>query len=309
MTAPLDIHDAAAKSADESDGADYFCPNCGYSLRGITSDRCPECGDVLDWKALGASRIPWMHRKHIGVFAAYWRTVWLTMTDSRLISDDVQRPVSFDDAQKFRRLTVWIAWAPLALAASAGLLLLTFDQSTGGVLDAWKNGPRIVRLSIVLQLLLVPICCLSLYLFVLAITGVQSYFFHPRSLPVLRQNRAVALSYYACAPLAWTPVTAALIGGYFGVVSTGAFNKLPVTLMLITWVIASILVFGLALLQTVGWWISTLRLLARTTQCGAGRRWTMGFLLPVSWVLLFAIIGVGIPAAFVYCCFVVLSLM
>ena len=29
--------------------AEYHCPDCGYSLRGLTSDRCPECGLVLDF--------------------------------------------------------------------------------------------------------------------------------------------------------------------------------------------------------------------------------------------------------------------
>ena len=31
------------------------------------------------------------------------------------------------------------------------------------------------------------------------VTGVASYWFHPKSIPVVRQNRTIALSYYGCA--------------------------------------------------------------------------------------------------------------
>ena len=27
---------------------DVVCPGCSYNLRGLTSDRCPECGDALE---------------------------------------------------------------------------------------------------------------------------------------------------------------------------------------------------------------------------------------------------------------------
>ena len=95
--------------------AELFCPECGYNLTGISSPRCPECGHELDWAALHHSRIPWIFRREIGAFRAYWRTVWLTMLDSRLISDDVRRPVSLDDALRFRKITVLIAWATMAV--------------------------------------------------------------------------------------------------------------------------------------------------------------------------------------------------
>jgi hypothetical protein len=43
------------------------------------------------------------------------------------------------------------------------------------------------------------VCCL---LFLATATGVPSYFFHPKSLGVARQNSAVAMSHYTSAPLA-----------------------------------------------------------------------------------------------------------
>ena len=284
--------------------ADLFCPECGYSLRGIDSPRCPECGHELDWKTLGASRVPWVHRREIGAVRAYWRTVWLTMLDSRAIADDVHRPVSLEDARRFRLITVIIAWAPLAIVATVAFFLVTYEM-TNRPMDVWRRGTPVRQLAFVLEWLMLPIGLGALFLFLLAITGVQSYFFHPRWLPVVRQNRAVALSYYSCAPLAWTPVTAAVLAGYYTVGAMGGMQNSPMLLV----ALASVVVFGLLAVQTFGWWINTMRLLRRTTQCGEARKWTMGFLLPLSWFALFVLIAVGIPAAYGFVCLVVLSLL
>jgi hypothetical protein len=35
---------------------DVKCPLCGYNLRGLTSERCPECGEVLRLQVGGATR-------------------------------------------------------------------------------------------------------------------------------------------------------------------------------------------------------------------------------------------------------------
>jgi len=41
---------------------DAACPVCGYNLRGLDSQKCPECGATLDWRALsaGLKRGPWL---------------------------------------------------------------------------------------------------------------------------------------------------------------------------------------------------------------------------------------------------------
>src|SRR5207248_9544707 len=137
------------------------------------------------------------------------RTVWLAPIDPTVIAHDVQRPVSLADALSFRNLTVWIAFVPIALAASVWFIFL-WGRFTG-----WSSNltnpaaPAVAKLAWVLDWLFLPVVLLALFLFLKAIAGVQSYFFHPSWLPVVRQNRAVALSYYACAPLAWTPISLA----------------------------------------------------------------------------------------------------
>src|SRR5258705_13028849 len=57
--------------------AELLCGSCGYNLRGVPSDRCPECGQQFDPSHLIADLIPWEQRKHIGRVRAFWRTAWM----------------------------------------------------------------------------------------------------------------------------------------------------------------------------------------------------------------------------------------
>ena len=182
-----------------------FCPDCGYDLQGITSERCPECGIVIDREALARSQIPWSHRRQIGWWRAYWRTLKLVIFKSRILASEVARPVSYRDAQLFRLVTILLAIAPV-LVVIAVWWMTAEDRDRAGVADDWMSliwhpasswyPAEEVGGWIILLAMLGAIGAL------LTLTGVQSYFFHPRSLPVIWQNRAVALSYYTCAPVA-----------------------------------------------------------------------------------------------------------
>ena len=103
-------------------GYDLFCPACGYNLRGLTDDRCPECGNTFDRATLHVSRIPWVHRNQLGRFRAYWQTVWLVITRPRQFRDEVLHPVSYRDAQQFRWITILHAYLPV-LAGTVALYL------------------------------------------------------------------------------------------------------------------------------------------------------------------------------------------
>src|SRR6188508_3216904 len=58
---------------------DQICEGCGYSLIGLMTDRCPECGERFDPDALPLARVPWLFRRSLGTFTAYFRTICLTM--------------------------------------------------------------------------------------------------------------------------------------------------------------------------------------------------------------------------------------
>lgn len=179
---------------------DLYCQQCGYNLRGLTSERCPECGRSLEGLRATVSRIPWVHCSEIGWFRAYWKTVWMAMFRHRRLCDEIARPVSYRDSQSFRWLTVVHAYFPILVLTMVAYAATPFGPFGGELLAAGYHA--------VWPVVVVHGCVL---LFLAAATGVPSYFFHPRDLPVNLQNRAVALSYYTCGPLAVTvlPVIAA----------------------------------------------------------------------------------------------------
>lgn len=178
---------------------DLYCLKCAYNLRGLTGDRCPECGESLGDARSPVSGIPWVHRRKLGWLNAYWRTVCLVMFRQRRFCAEMARPVSFRDSQSFRWMTVLHAYAPL-LAFSVAMYIIEpghFVTSPADLafISAAANNPW-------------PVAAMNacLLLFLVAATGIPSYFFHPRDVGVHLQNRAIALSYYASAPLAWTAI-------------------------------------------------------------------------------------------------------
>jgi hypothetical protein len=78
-----------------------LCPQCGYDLRALQSDRCPECGLVVDRQALQNSAIAWAHRAELGRFRAFFKTHWQILRDAREIRFDAARPQSMSDARRF----------------------------------------------------------------------------------------------------------------------------------------------------------------------------------------------------------------
>src|SRR3982751_1128730 len=71
-----DAHTVVATRAAEpvsrrARDVDSFCEACGYTLRGQTARRCPECGRPFSAGTAGCSRIPWEHRHRLGPVRAY----------------------------------------------------------------------------------------------------------------------------------------------------------------------------------------------------------------------------------------------
>lgn len=160
-----------------------LCRHCGYTLRGLTELRCPECGHGFDPATASGTRLPWAHRRHLGVVAAYVQTVWLATFWPGRIAVEIEHRQDYGDSQRFRWITVMLAWP---------LLPVFFFIARATFLEQLVFG-------------------LPLLLVVAALTGVPSYLFHPRWLPIEMQNRAIALSYYMAGPLGFSPLVC--IGG------------------------------------------------------------------------------------------------
>ena len=300
----------------ETDGShtrdeDVLCPQCGYDLRG-TEDaggarRCPECGLQVGGQGGRVTRIPWVYRRAIGRFAAYRRTARLATVSPARLAAEADGPVAYRDALRFRMLTCLLAAAPvaaliLALMAwygSAGFInvvpeemLLALMQGgdrrawTLAVLVPWEAGATFPpQLPLVLPA--------ALFAAAVLVTGVASYAFHPRRLPVVRQNRAVALSHYACAPLAflWVPV--------------GAFMAMAVLQQMaladpgtgFPRLISLLAVVGCVGVAAVGFLFlrSTLVLYRRTTGASIAATVIQAVGFPVAWVVCSALAIVGMP--------------
>lgn len=285
---------AGAPASD--DASELVCPGCGYDLRGISSDRCPECGQAIDRATLSVSRIPWSHRNQIGRARAYWRTSLLVIFRSKRLPEEIARPVSFADAQRFRHVTVLLAWLPLA-AWAAGLVLANWDDATAGLRSPESRFSWWLEATSLVSLLF------AIWLALLMVSGVASYFFHPRSLSIAHQNRAIALSYYSSAPLAWTWVPAAFVGVLVWMScqdwAQHGFGGKMATLV-------GCAAFGSVVAIVLLCWLRAVRLMQRLTHCGPGRTIAMLLCLPFSWLLCCAV-ALLVPLTLIYVSLVVLS--
>jgi hypothetical protein len=104
----MDSH--SSPSADSLDASAPTCRNCGYSLKGISSQKCPECGLPIEWESLSASQLPWEHRESIGWWRAYWQTNLLAIFRPTKLAAEINRPVSLGGARRFGQVTVLFAW-------------------------------------------------------------------------------------------------------------------------------------------------------------------------------------------------------
>ncbi len=168
-----------------------LCPDCGYDLRGSTSERCPECGFELAAIRSRESLLPWSHRAELGWFRAYWRTVWMVVRRPSQVCLEVARPVSYADSQRFRWVTFAHMWAAFVVIAVTFVVCSIAAGDTG---DAywWYAGGFVLWSGLWMALL----------------PGLASYFFQSKRLAPAVEDRVLALSYYAWGPWAVLPALA-----------------------------------------------------------------------------------------------------
>jgi len=281
---------------------DIPCPACGYDLRAALSGRCPECGTIID-PSIG-SWIPWEHRRNVGLVRAYRRTLLLATFRIGRIAAEIDRPVGYRDARWFQLITVTLAWLPLAAFViagdCAGREARRFTLGMGAIPADLPRESIDLALPWIQSIGLHIVMPLAMFLFLLLTSGVASYAFPGRNVDRHRQDRGIALSYYACAPLAFLVIPVLVAAA--AITLTWLIGH-PIRIM-----IASGALGGTALLAIVIlWWLNTIRLLRRATH-GAGRTWLAVISLPVGW-LATAIVSLGIvPWAAGFVALVVASL-
>ena len=292
----------------EAAGADLYCPRCGYNLRGIESERCPECGGEVDRAKLSASRIPWAHRGEIGRVRAYWKTVAMVVRRPGELAAGVARPVSLSDARRFWVVTVVWAFVPLAVVgtwwvfgsgrvAVWGVYSIDSWEGLRQITDTPNQGSTWRWPASLVDVVWVASFWTGLFLFLLFAAGVASYWFHPADLPVVQQNRAVAVSYYACAPLAWLGVALAVMAmaGWWNLIDPWGYVPLLWRRFTVYGMLVSLVAGLLAAAGVVWWWVATLVMLKRSTRCGVLWLIRAGIGVPMAWVVLALLTVVGIP--------------
>ena len=258
---------------------DLFCQSCGYNLRGLTGNRCPECGGSLDGVRSLVPQIPWMYRKELGWWRAYWRTIRFVMFRQAQFCDEMARPVSFRDSQIFRWMTVAMCCLPVFLAG-IGFFIFGARSPTGNDLFNvfWVGSFGGVWHA-----------CVPL--FFAAATGVPSYFFHPRGISIEQQNRAIALSYYACGPLVF--LTVPVLTCAAAILTSSPYSTVSLVLFVLT--------LTLPIASIAPWWLDLIHLARRLVPQKPSRAVAVAVFVPLLWLLVAFAILVGLP--FVPICF------
>jgi hypothetical protein len=187
------------------DEFDLLCERCGYSLIGLSSDQCPECGTRFNPNDLPLARVPWLYRARLGRVKAYARTIRAILSHPAAFAAEICRPVriSAADALSFRRFTIRIVWWLGAFALAAWLAAaVSWDvQRVGG----WQRIPR--RQMLEMLVIGVASCGLlvGLWVFLWLATDLPTFIW--RGLPANPRDLA-PLHHYACAPLVLIPAAA-----------------------------------------------------------------------------------------------------
>ncbi len=291
--------------------AEIFCVDCGYNLRGIASDRCPECGWTIDRNALARSRIPWTHRRDIGRWRAYWRTVWLGSRRVKDLALEINRPIDPRDTRPFALITALLIGVPFAIAALATVLIETQGISLRALAQfiplAPNAGPRTdLAAPLMAGFMFWPTLPVCILLFVWGmIRSMRLWVGSRQTAPTLHRHGA-ALSQYATAPLVFAPIGLALLAAGAGM------RQIDVPGNAILYNIAELLVLGAGasvIAGSVGWcWLNVLRLRRSTLHLSAGRTALTAAAMPMSWLLLATVTFGILPWVIGLLCLMVVSI-
>jgi len=280
---------AAVAVAPPPPDEELYCPNCGYDVRALTGKGCPECGEKINLDDLRKSQIPWSYRHDLGRLRAYWRTAWLVTFRTKRFCREAVRPVDLKDALRFRLWTILVVYTAIALLAA--WLAVANAEACNYVIEA---------LGVPVALVMSAVCLAAIWLFLYALTGIHTYWFHPRALPVARQNRVLALSYYACGPLVLLAMAILIVplGALMSLAAEefGAGIRAAERIQ----VLAILLAVSSFVLAMAGYWLCCIRMLAAAAGRGAVGVIAFVIVLPVLWLLLAGLILLGVPLLVAY---------
>ena len=240
------------------DDEDIYCPHCGYNLRGLTSGRCPECGNVCDLATMSRSLIPWLHRAEVGRVRAWWQTCWMALRRPGQLAASINAPCPYADARRFWLINVAVVCMPLVAALVFFPITFTLDSLPFGRIwptAAISQEALLANLTLPWASAMIyrPVAAIVGILGVIFATGSLSYLFQLMPIPSRQQNRAAAMALY----------------------STGALIAGPIVLIVLA--VAALLVW-IATLAAVGQAVQSMDL---SFMCAV----TLGFIPPLTVVI------------------------
>ncbi|HEX8324669.1 MAG TPA: hypothetical protein VF595_12245 [Tepidisphaeraceae bacterium] len=195
-----------------------LCQQCGYDLRALPSDRCPECGLLID-RDRPTSLIPWSNRQRIGWVRGFVGTFWLVTVRPRLLIAEANQAVSYRDARRFWVVSSLLLCLPALLMVSA-LLLMLFERGLSffdvRLLAAapWYSAVMIDGIApLAAGWMFSPLTLLCTLLATFGFANTLPWLVSHAALPADRRARFVALAYYVSGAMLWWPI------GLLGVVA------------------------------------------------------------------------------------------
>ncbi|HEV2293007.1 MAG TPA: hypothetical protein VGR35_04075 [Tepidisphaeraceae bacterium] len=258
---------------------DLLCEHCGYSLVGLMVDRCPECGEPFDARALPLARVPWLYRKRLGRMGAYVQTLRLALFAPKRFAGELCRPVRISelDARRFRLLTIHLAALGMTLGL-AGLL-----QHIVGIWPPRPSSAGMIALCLgawVMTLLFLRMAT-DLPTFIWSGMPGRTYDLSP-------------LHQYAAAPLALLLPAAGVFVGLVFMLSSVMASPAGLTET------GTLALSGL-LAVVLGWaWVTALVFMRTATRCSFVRVAMLGLYLPLHWLMMFAFVWLLVAAVAYY---------
>lgn len=277
--------------ADDHDVDLLYCPYCGYDLRALAGETCPECGGKVDEVSLKVVQVPWQNSRGIQAPLAMIRTAWRVSFRTKRFCYGICRPVSYQAARSFQFWVVTLLWLGLVTTIAVPILI-QYEEFTNTI-DQWGWG--------LIMATAIP-SIIGLWLLLFLATGLHTYWLHPKHIPVEKQNRAVALGYYACGPLLLTalgclPIAAVIVYMSYLMGPDGDISH-------DIWIMCLYSLSGL--LMVVGcvvFWRTCFVMAGRTAELGPIGRWSLPILQPLL-IALLALLPIGLPALLVYLCLI-----
>jgi hypothetical protein len=225
------------------------------------------------------SIIPWEQRKQIGSFRAYWRTATMVMTRPSELEQFLDEPVCERHAKKFRRVTIQLT-SIITLSVLVALLIKP-------LILAYTPGFGFHELESAVSMVLarMGIAVLSLIGLFLATRSLE-WFSSPKYFDPERQDRAIALSCYACGPILIVTVVGAVVS-LLVIMAVSTTDTTPATtvITLAWWTIF------------LAWWPVSVQAIHFTTGQNERRTTIAAIALPLIWIgqqMLMGIISISV---------------